>query len=262
MQRKQELLSWAERHVLACRSIALRYFRSSALRVHRKPDQSPVTVADRLIEERLRKAIARDFPGEGILGEEFGRSGRLDRTYWTIDPIDGTRAFSRGLPSWGILIGRVEDGKAVLGVCDFPAIDTTLSAARNIRTYEKIRGERRILSRARKVRSLRDAVIFHGGLRWWKSPRLLRGLVRLANASYLDRAYGDCYGYLWALRGRVDAVIDYGVYAWDLVPFQAMAHTTGHVMTDFSGHESFTGPETIMAHPSLARLISRTLSRR
>ena len=76
-----------------------------------------------------RKAIERMFPGEAVLGEEFGRSGRGASTYWTVDPIDGTRAFSRGLPSWGILVGRVEAGRAVLGVCDFPVLKTTVAVA-------------------------------------------------------------------------------------------------------------------------------------
>src|SRR3989338_9152332 len=113
---QRERLRWVERQVLACAPIALRYFRSSRLRVVRKPDQSPVTQADRRIEERLRRAMARAFPGETIVGEEFGRQGSDPSTFWTIDPIDGTRAFSRGLPSWGILIGRVECGQATLGL--------------------------------------------------------------------------------------------------------------------------------------------------
>src|SRR3990167_6408889 len=101
------LLNWVEGQVRACQPIALRYFRSSALRVERKPDRSPVTQADRAIEERLRRALQRACPGEAILGEEFGRSGGSQNTYWTIDTIDGTRAFSSGLPSWGIMVGRV-----------------------------------------------------------------------------------------------------------------------------------------------------------
>src|SRR3989338_4609596 len=91
---QRTLLRWVEREVARCAPIALRYFRSSGLRVERKRDQSPVTEADRRIEARLRRALKRACPGESILGEEFGRTG-TGETYWTIDPIDGTRAFSR-----------------------------------------------------------------------------------------------------------------------------------------------------------------------
>ena len=256
---ERRLLAWVEREILRCRPIALRYFRSASLRIQRKADGSPVTQADRVIEEHLRRALARMCPGEPILGEEFGSSGRLGDTYWTIDPIDGTRAFSCGLPSWGIMVGRVERGVSTLGVVDYPAIGTTLTVGPGMRACERTGGRCLALPRARPRRSLRDAAIFHGGLRWWSVPKYIRGFQRIVTASYLERAYGDCYGYLWALRGCADAVLDYGVKPWDLVPFAALAHATGHLLCDFSGRPSFSGPDTIMAHPTLARLIARTL---
>ena len=253
-----EMLRWIEQEVRACRAIALRYFRSARLHVERKTDHSPVTAADRKIEERLRKALGRAHPTEGIIGEEFGSSGST-QTYWTIDPIDGTRAFSRGLPSWGIMVGRVEQGRATLGVCDFPAIDVTIAAALGVSAYERIGGARRLLPQAEPVRSLKRAVIFHGGAKWWEPTSYAEGFARLIRSCYLERSYGDCYGYLWALRGCADAVLDYGVKLWDLVPLAALARATGRVLTDFSGRESFTGPETIMAHPAFARTIVRIL---
>ena len=256
---QRTLLARVEREVRACRPIALRYFRSSSLRVERKPDDSPVTAADRAIEERLRKALARLAPGESILGEEFGHSGRSRDTYWTIDPIDGTRAFSRGLPTWGIMVGRVEWGMATLGVVDYPAIETTLAVAPGLRAYERAGNRQCILPRARPVRSLAEATIFHGGLRWWDKPRYVQAFERIIKASYLERAYGDCYGYLWVLRGKADAMLDYGVKVWDLVPFAAIARSTGHLLCDFAAQPSFSGPETIMAHPTFARRLCRIL---
>src|SRR3989338_8445328 len=122
MRQRDERLAWAEAKLAECAPIALRYF-SRPLRVELKADRSPVTIADRLIEERLRRALQRAFPGEAIIGEEFGSSAAHPRTFWTIDPIDGTRAFSRGLPSWGMLLSRVERGVPTLGACDYPAAD-------------------------------------------------------------------------------------------------------------------------------------------
>ena len=254
------LLTWAERQVRACRPIALKYFRSASLRVERKADRSPVTQADRAIEERLRKALARDFPGERTLGEEFGRSGAGADSFWSIDPIDGTRAFSRGLPSWGIMLGRVERGRAVLGVVDYPAIGTTIAVGPGVRAYERTGSRRIAFPKPRPVRSLKDAVIFHGGLRWWNQPRYIRAFEKVIQASYLERAYGDCFGYLYVLRGQADAMLDYGVKPWDLIPFAALAASTGHLLCDFHARPSFTGPETIMAHPSLAKLLAKTLN--
>ena len=259
MPRARELLAWTEAQVATCRRVALRYFRSRSLRVERKADGSPVTMADRLIEERLRHAIMRAFPGEAIVGEEFGGDLRPRSAYWTIDPIDGTRAFSRGLPSWGILVGRVEEGRAVLGVCDFPAVGVRLVVARGLGAFERTGTQTKRLPRARPVKRLDDAVIFHGGSHWWQGTRFARGFARLIRVCYLERAYGDCFGYLWVLRGHADAMMDYGVHVWDLAPFAALAEATGRALTDCFGRPSFTSPGTIMAHPILARLISRTL---
>ncbi|MBI3996832.1 MAG: hypothetical protein HY352_04165 [Candidatus Omnitrophica bacterium] len=258
---QQSLLAWVEREVRRCRPLALRYFTSSSLRVHRKPDRSPVTAADRAIEERLRRAIQRACPGEPIVGEEFGVSGTLGSSYWTLDPIDGTRAFSRGLPSWGIMVGRIERGAPTLGLIDFPVIDVTIGVAPGVSAYERDRGSHAPLPRPRRVPSLREAVIFHGGAQWWQRTRYANGFARVVRDCYLERAYGDCYGYLWALRGCADAVIDHGVKIWDLVPLAALARATGRVLTDFHGHSSWTGPEAVFARPDVARLICRTLQR-
>jgi len=256
---QRALLSQIEQEVRRCRPIALRYFRSSTLRVERKPDRSPVTAADRVIEERLRAALKRAAPGEPIIGEEFGASGRLGSTYWTVDPIDGTRAFSRGLPSWGIMVGRVERGIPTLGLCDFPAIGVTIGVAPGIRAYERGAGGRTSLPRPRPIRSLSDAVIFHGGAKWWKPTPYAKGFDRLVRACFLERAYGDCYGYLWALRGHADAVVDYGVKLWDMVPLAALARATGRVLIDVRGRPSWTGPDTIFAAPAFAQRLASIL---
>ena len=256
---QRQLLAWVEREVARCRPIALRYFRSSTLQVTRKADDSPVTEADRGVEERLRRALAHTFPGETIVGEEFGRSGVDAQTYWIIDPIDGTRAFSRGLPTWAIMVGRVERGRAVLGLCDFPALGVTMGVAPGVAAYQRVGRRVSRFPRPRPVRTLSELVLLHGGLRWWWTSRYAEGFVRLTRQCYLERAYGDCYGYLWALRGGVDAVIDYGVKPWDLVPLAALARATGRVLTDVSGHDSFTGPDAIFASPTVARLIVKTL---
>ena len=259
MRLKDERLAWAEAKLRECRRIALRYAGTRDLRVEHKPDRSPVTIADRTIEAHLRRELARAFPGEAIVGEEFGASSGVGSSFWTIDPIDGTRAFTRGLPSWGILLGRIEEGKAVLGACDFPVIGTFLGVGPGTPAYER-RGDQRIrLAHARKPPTLSQAIIFHGGSRWWAPTRYAKGFARLVHTCYLERAYGDCYAYLWVFRGQVEAILDYGVKIWDLAPFAALASATGRVLSDCSGHPSFTGPEAILAHPALARQIVNIL---
>ena len=256
---QRTLVRWVEREVRRCRPIALRYFRSRGLRIDRKADASPVTAADRAIEERLRRVLVKGCSGERIVGEEFGVSGARSLTYWTIDPIDGTRAFSSGLPSWGILVARVEQGRPTLGVCDFPVIGVTLAVAPGVRAYERSNGSPIPLARPRPMRSLGESVIFHGGSAWWQRTRYAKGFTRLMSRCYLERAYGDCYGYLWALRGYADAVIDCGVKPWDMAPFFALAHASGRVLVNFQNQPSFSGPDSIMAAPALAQRIAKML---
>lgn len=260
-QKSKQLLKAIEREVRSCRSIALRYFRSTSLKVKRKPDRSPVTEADRKIEEKLRKALKKLCPGESILGEEFGYSGMKGESYWTIDPIDGTRGFSRGLPSWGMMIGRIENGQATLGVIDYPVIDVTIAAAYGVQAYERIGTSIKPFKKVKPITSLDDAVIFHGGANWWHNTKYKKGFNRVINNCFLERAYGDCYGYLWVLRGCADAVIDQGVKPWDLVPLAALAQATGLVLTDCKGNPTFSGPEAVFGHPQTVKQIVKVLNR-
>ena len=218
-----------------------------------------MTIADRLIEERLRRAIERRFPGEVIVGEEFGQPAKPGSSFWTIDPIDGTRAFSRGLPSWGMLLGHVEDGQADFGACAFPVLNTFLGVGRGTPAYERQRGRRVALHPARPPKTLASTVIFHGGSGWWLTTPYEPGFRRLVKRCFLERAYGDCYAYLWVFRGNADAMLDYGVKIWDLVPFAALAAATGRLLSDFSGRPNFRGPESILAHPALSRQIVKVL---
>lgn len=256
-RRPSELMAWVETLLGEGQRIALQSFRQ-AMRVQRKADRSPVTAADRRIEERLRWRLERGCPGEGIIGEEFGGSVGSRDAYWVIDPIDGTRAFSRGLPTWGILLARVERGVPTLGACAFPAMDTLIGVAPGVAPYERQGTVRRRLPQVR-LRPLAASVILHGGSRWWAGTPYAAGFARVIGASYLERGYGDCAAYLWALRGMGDVVLEYGVHLWDLAPFAAFAQRTGRVLWDCSGQPSFRGPGAVFAHPALARRIVDTL---
>lgn len=258
MKKGNQILAWAEAQLPACRNIALRHFGTRCF--ERKPDRSPVTAADRAIEERLRRAIARAFPSDGIWGEEFGRTQPTADAYWTIDPIDGTRAFTRGFPSWGILLARVEREWPTVAVCDFPAVKTTIAVAPGVAAYERVKGAKRRLPRATAVKRLDEAVVFHGGSRWWWGTPYAAGFARLMRQCYLERAYGDCFAYLYVLRGQADAMLDNTVHLWDMAPFAAFARALGYAITDAQGRPSFAGPSGVIAHPSLNRQIVRYLN--
>jgi fructose-1,6-bisphosphatase/inositol monophosphatase family enzyme len=255
---KDERLSWVNEKVNACRKIALAYF-GKPMKVQRKADRSPVTIVDCKIEEFLRREITKAFPQEAIIGEEFGSKTVEGKTFWTIDPIDGTRAFSRGLPSWGTLVGFVKDGKPVLGVCDFPSANTRLCVGERSSAYEESNGARKLLLKASPAPALSDSVVFHGGSSWWFESPYAEGFRKIACSCFLERAYGDCYAYLWLFRGCADVMLDYGVKIWDLAPFAALARSTGRVMLNCFGKVSFTGPGTILSDPAFAKKIARII---
>jgi fructose-1,6-bisphosphatase/inositol monophosphatase family enzyme len=158
-----------------------------------------------------------------------------------------------------MLLSYIEEGVPVLGACLFPAWQVFLGVGPGTPAFERQGRTRRLLPRARARTPLSRAVIFHGGSGWWFRTPYAAGFRRLVQSCYLERAYGDCAGYLWAFRGHVDAVIDCGVKIWDIAPMAALARATGRTLTDFDNRISFTGPYTILAAPALARVIARTL---
>ena len=254
---RDERLAWAEAKLREYEKVALKFFRGP-LTVELKADQSPVTIADRTIEERLRRDLSRAFPRDVVLGEEFGKPRNLGDSFWTIDPIDGTRAFSKGLPSWGMLLSYVERGVPVMGACRYPIFDTFIGTGKGVPAYERVGGRTARLPKARPM-ALARAALFHGGAKWFLQTVHANGFKRVIQSCYLERAYGDCFAYLWVLRGKADAVLDCGVKIWDIAPFAALARATGRVLTDFSGRPTITGPQAVLAHPSLNREIVRLL---
>ncbi len=102
-------------------------------------------------------------------------------------------------------------------------------------------------------------MLFHGGTRYWARTAYRQHFYRLLTTCYLERAFGDCYGFLWAFRGGADAVLEYGVKPWDLVPLAAAARTLGWTFTDCVGRPNFLGPELVMAKPKLLPALTRAL---
>ena len=117
----REFVMLAERLADAAGDVVRRYFRQK-LDIADKPDESPVTQADREAEARMRELIARDFPAHGVVGEEHGSDRADAELVWVLDPIDGTKAFISGVPVFGTLIALLRDGSPVLGVIDHPAL--------------------------------------------------------------------------------------------------------------------------------------------
>ena len=211
----------------AARSIPLGHFRHR-LAVEAKADESPVTVADRATEARLRAEITARCPDHGLLGEEFGND-RLDADYvWVIDPIDGTKSFITGHPMWGMLIGVLHRGQPVLGLVQMPALGEIAIGGPGLGAT--LNGAP---IRCRTVAPAEAYLCLNEVPRMLASDRAVAEAL-LAAGRYA-RATADCYSYVQLAAGWVDGVVDYGLEPYDYLPVLPLVQAAGGVMTDWQG---------------------------
>lgn len=215
------LAALAERAVDAARAEILPRFRRVGTET--KADGSPVTEADRAAEQAMRRVLQAGDPGAAILGEEYGVEGDTEHgAAWAIDPIDGTIAFSRGIPLFSTLLARLEDGVPVLGVIDLPALGErtvgwTGGGVR--RNGEPVR--------CSTATDLRRAMISHGDAFCFERAREKDAYLRLAGALPYFRSYTDGFGHAQVLAGAVDAMVDLDLNPWDAAATQALVPEAG-----------------------------------
>lgn len=224
---------------------ARRMFERGQAKVETKPDRTPVTLADKMVEERLRGLLARAHPSAGFLGEETGASGPSSSLRFVLDPIDGTRAFVRGLDTWSVLLGLEADGEPAVGIAYLPAARNLFVGVRGGGAYEDGRP-----CRVSKVASLADATITHGVLAQFTESGLGHLLPRLAGATSA-RGLSDFDGYRNVLRGRLDAMIDPGVKPWDLCAPAVLVREAGGRLTSLSGEETIHGGSGVATNGAL-----------
>jgi len=207
------------------------YFRAGVT-ADQKSDESPVTVADKLAEQILRDALTTAFPDYGMLGEELPATQETARYVWVIDPIDGTRAFITGRPSFCTLLGLLEDGVPVLGLIDQPITGERWIGGRDFRTIFRNPLGGRIGPRA--VTSLADAELSSTAPEMFDAPSAARFAWLQAQCR---RVYwgGDAYGYGLLTLGQVDIVAENGLKPWDWAALVPVIEAAGGVVTDWSG---------------------------
>lgn len=213
----------------AAGQVALRHFQTS-LKVERKADSSPVTIADVEAENSLRAAIHAAYPSDGILGEESGASGQSD-CRWVLDPIDGTKSFVSGVPLFGTLLAYEEAGVPQLGVCYFPALDELVYAERGAGCHWN--GSPCRVSRRRQ---LAESVVSVGGLQSLASSGRLSGVVELGQQCLATRTWCDAYGHALVATGRIEAMIDPKVSHWDIAAMAVIVEEAGGTWTDIDGN--------------------------
>jgi len=235
-------------HALADQAdaISLARFRDRDLAVRIKADATPVTEADTAVEEAIRETLARERPHDAVLGEEHGTSGDAARR-WIVDPIDGTRNYSRGVPVWATLIALEEEGEHRLGLVSAPALGRRWWAERGSGAYAD--GDRVHVSAIRRVE---DAVLCFA---------LEQPLPALAHRAWHARAYGDFWAHMLVAEGAADGAIDaVGVSLWDLAAVQVIVEEAGGTFTDFAGVRRADGGSAISSNGRLHTMLVEAVS--
>jgi histidinol-phosphatase len=225
-------------------AVALRYY-TSGFDVTIKPDQTPVTQADREAEQAIVAALGRAYPDWGFLGEEFGATGAAD-VRWIIDPIDGTKNFVRHVPVWATLLALEEHGEIVLGVILNPVTGELYAARRGGGTRRN--GERVHVS---DVTDLWDATLLHAGLRLYREAGLWDGLVRLVDATERQRGFGDYMGYTLVADGKAELYFEVDLKPWDLAPCKIVVEEAGGRFTDLTGRPTIYSGNALVSNGRL-----------
>ncbi len=249
-------LECALKIVRASEKVTLKYFRSR-LRVDYKSDRSPVTIADKKCEKFLIGELSRKFPHHGFYGEEFGESAVGKEFRWIIDPIDGTRNFTRGIPFWGTLCGLEHEGEMVAGIMFLPALKSIYYASKH---HGAFKNGKRI--RVSTIRTLEKAGIVFGGLSYFVGTHYERRFLDIVKSSYHDRGFGDCFGYTFVAEGSAEAMVDPIVKPWDVAAIKPIIEEAGGVFTDFEGNRTIYGSTGLACNPYIHELILKRLSAR
>jgi histidinol phosphatase-like enzyme (inositol monophosphatase family) len=241
----RSLLSLALRLADAARTAALPHFRSSAAPDNKSATgYDPVTEADRASERAMRELLAKERPDDGIEGEEYGSATGTSGLTWHLDPIDGTRAFIAGLPSWCILIGLARDSRAILGIIDQPWLDERYVGLCN-ESWLDCRGARTPL-RTRPCPALTDAVLSTTDPFILTPPE--RGAFEHVRATARLTRYGlDAYGYARLAAGTIDMVAETGLKSHDVAALIPVIEGAGGVVTDWRGEPAKLGGQIVAA---------------
>jgi myo-inositol-1(or 4)-monophosphatase len=249
-----EYLAFATETAYRAGRLTLGYYQTG-VRPDYKADDTPVTVADKLAEEYIRRQIETRYPTHAIVGEEYGvkeTAGAACR--WFIDPIDGTKSFARGVPLYGVLLGLEIEGEVQAGAAYFPALDEMLAAATGLGCWWN--GRRAHVSEVDHLD--RATVAFTDPASFSKYGREA-AWQRLQAATYYRVGWSDAYGYLLVATGRIELMLDPVMAVWDCGPFPPILKEAGGYFGDWQGHVTVHAPEALATTQRLLPEVLRTI---
>jgi histidinol phosphatase-like enzyme (inositol monophosphatase family) len=214
-------------------------FRSRGYAVDRKADGSEVTAADRGAEQLLRRRIEEQFPGDGVLGEEFGETSGRTAFRWVLDPIDGTASFVRGVPLYGTLVAvqrrAGERWECVAGVIVMPALDEVVFAASGHGAWHAVRGGAEVPARVSGTRTLAESLAITTSNEYFRRVGCDGAWEALAARVKRTRGWSDCYAHLLVATGRADLSLEPSLHIWDIAPAAVIVREAGGRVSDWRG---------------------------
>ncbi len=245
-------------------AISLSRYQALDLEITTKPDNTPVTDADKAVERAIIDAIAAQYPTDGVVGEEFGSTGGKDR-YWIIDPIDGTKNFLRGVPTWATLIALVENEKVVTSVVSSPALYRRWYATEGGGAYvlEGNFGVADLQSASRKlsvskVSAVNDASIAYSDFQGWGARR--QAFEKLLDSAWRSRGMGDFWSHMLVAEGAVDVAIEPSLALWDMAALDLIVREAGGRFSSLDGIEGPFGPNAISSNGVIHEAIREAIN--
>lgn len=211
--------------------LTLGYFGTGLARPEWKEDETPVTAADREAEKLMRARISERYPEHALVGEEYGEEGESSLR-WILDPVDGTKAFVRGVPLYAVLVGLEIEGNCEVGAAYFPALDEMLCAATDLGC--RLNGRR---VRVSSTQRLEDGIACFTDAKSFEKYGRSEEWGRLRAACGGARGWSDAYGHALVATGRADLMLDPALNPWDCAPFPPILREAGGYFGDWSGKE-------------------------
>src|SRR5947209_8573812 len=230
-------------------------FQRQGVTAESKADESPVTAADRACEKLIVDGIAREFPEDGVLGEEgANREGRNGRK-WIIDPIDGTRDFVRGIPLWAVLIGLEQDGQIVAAAAHSPGQNLLLSAGLGSGAWLN---DKRLQVTPKSDPS--DAVLSFNGFNKPGIQPFAGRLLSWVQRFWAVRSMGGAVDAMLLAQGKADVWIEPNAAPWDLAPLKLLIEEAGGVFRSFDATNTIYGGNAYACAPGLERYVQELLA--
>ena len=252
--RHDEDLALAHQLADAADAITLARYQAMDLTVTTKPDNTPVTDADKSAEDVIRSLLHLHRPEDGIVGEEFGSEGRDKDRYWVIDPIDGTKNFLRGVPTWATLIGLMERGadgreKVVVGVVSAPALYRRWYASDGDGAFVRLSSDLPKRINVSGVSRIEDASISYSDFVGWGNR--LASFHSLLESAWRTRAHGDFWSHMLVAEGALEIAVEPQLALWDMAALDIIVREAGGRFTNLDGIDGSHGGNALSTNGAM-----------